>query len=81
MGSVIASHNRTIIQPTSNNPGCNCRNRAECQFDNKCLMVNIVKKAVVSAPNKPDKKYFGIAETLFKDCFGNQKRLLSQEVC
>ena len=66
MGSVIASHNRRIIQPNSNNHGCNCRNRAECPLDNKCLTANIVYKAVVSAPNKPDKKYFSIAETSLK---------------
>ena len=74
MSSVIASHNRRIIQPTFNNHACNCRNRAECPLDNKCLTANIVCKAVVSAPSTPDKKYFGIAETSFKDCFRNHKR-------
>ena len=66
MGSVIAFQNRIIIQPAYNNHGCNCRNRAECPLDNKCLTANIVYKAVVSAPNKPDKKYFSIAETSLK---------------
>ena len=74
MGSFIASHNRTIIQPDSNNHGCNCRNRVECLLDNKCLTGNIVYKAVVSAPSKPDKKYFGIAEASFKDRFRNHTR-------
>ena len=36
---------------------------------NKCLTTNMVYKAVVSAPSKPDKKYFGIAETTFKERF------------
>ena len=63
MGSVITSHNRRIIQPIYDNHGCNCRNRAECPLDNKCLTINIAYKVVVSAPSKPDKKYFGIAET------------------
>ena len=71
MGSVIASHNRRIIQPTSNSQGFNCRNRAECLLDHKCLTANIVYKAVVSAPSKPDKKYFGIEEISSKDCFRN----------
>ena len=35
-------------------------------LDNKCLTANIVYKAVVSAPGKPDKKYFGIAKTHLK---------------
>ena len=71
MGSVIASHNRRIIQPTSNNHECNCINTAECPLDNKWLTANIVYKAVVSAPSKPDKKYFGIEEISSKDCFRN----------
>ena len=29
---------------------------------------------MVSASSKPDKKYFGIAETSFKDCFRNSRR-------
>ena len=75
MGSVIASHNRRIVQPTSNNHECNCRNRAECPLiDNKCLTEKIVYKAVVSAHNKPDKKDFGIAETSFKDRYRNHTR-------
>ena len=60
MASVIASHNQKIIQPTSNNHGCNCTSRAVCPLDNQCLTLNIGHKA---APCKPDKKYFGIAET------------------
>ena len=56
MGSVIASHNWRIIQPTSNKHVCNGRNRAKCPLDNKCLTkdvqvslrANIVYKAVVS---------------------------------
>ena len=30
-------------------------------------MASIAQRAVVSAPSKSDKKYFGIAETGFKD--------------
>ena len=74
IGSVITFHNRRIIQPTSNNHGCCCRNRAECPLDNKSLTANIVYKTVVSVPSKPDKKYFGIAETSFKDSFRKQTR-------
>ena len=43
-------------------------------LDNKCLTANIVYKAVVSALGKPDKKYFDIAETSFKDRFRSQAR-------
>ena len=74
IGSEIASHNRRIIQTISNSQGCNCRNRAESPLDNECLTPNIVCKAVVSAPSKRDKKYFGIARTPFKDSFRNHAR-------
>ena len=74
MSLVIASHNRRNIQPGSNNHGCNCRNRTECLLDNKFLTANIIYKSVVSAPSKPDKKYFDIAETSFKDHFRNHTR-------
>ena len=70
IGSVIASHNWIIIQPTSNNHGCNRRNRPECPLDNKCLTANILYKAVVSAPIKPEKN-FCIVETSFKDRLRN----------
>ena len=50
MGSVTVSLNQSIIQLTFNNHGCNCRNRAECPLDNKCLMSNLVYKAEILAP-------------------------------
>ena len=74
IGSVIASHNRRIIQPNSNNHGCNCRNRTECPPEHRCLTANIAYKAVVSVPSKLDKRYFGIAEIAFKDRFRNHTR-------
>ena len=54
MVPVTASHNRRIIQLTSNNHVYNCRNRAECPLDNKCLTASIVYKAGVSPLSKPD---------------------------
>lgn len=79
--SLIASHNRRVIQPASNNHGFNCRNWAECLLDNKCLMASIVYKAVVSASNEPEKKYFGIAATTFKRTFWKPyKRFPPQKV-
>ena len=78
--SVTASHNRRIIQLTFNNHGCNFRNRAECPLDNKYFTTNIVYKAGVSAPSKPDKKYFGITKTSFEDRFRNHTGDFCQEI-
>ena len=47
MGSVIASRNRRIIQPTTIKHGWNCRNRGEYPIDNKYLTTNITYKIVV----------------------------------
>ena len=80
MDSVTASHNRRIIQLTSNNHGCNFRNRAECPLDNKCFKANTVCEAQVSASSKPDKKYFGIAKTSFKDRFRNHTRFSPKKI-
>ena len=45
-------------------------------FDNKFLIPSIVYKVIVSATNKPDKKYFGISETPFKDLIGTISGIL-----
>ena len=72
--SKVSSNNRRIINPPPTNHGCNCRNRSNCPLDNKCLTPSIVYRAIVSAIHKPDKKYFGISETLFKDRYNNHGR-------
>ena len=73
-GSFIARHNRRVIQLTSNNHGCSCRNKAEFPFEKKCSNADIGYKAVISAHSEPDKKYFGIAEITFKDQLRNYTR-------
>ena len=50
IGLLNAFHDRRIIQSTSNNHVCNCRNKVECPLYNKCLTANIVHIAVVEAP-------------------------------
>ena len=67
--SVIASNNRRVIHSTLTSDGWNYRNRAKCTLGNKYLLAKIVYKAAASAPNKPDKRYFGIADTAFNQRF------------
>ena len=43
------------------NYDCNCRNKSDCPLINTCLTPSIVCKAMVSATNTPDKKYFRIS--------------------
>ena len=65
---------KELLLPPPSNYGCNCRNRSNCPLDNKCLTPSIVYRAIVSAIHKPDKKYFGISETPFKDRYNNHTR-------
>ena len=74
IGSVKSSQNWRVFQSISNYYGCNFRNRAECSLDDKYLTAYILYKAVVSALSKPGKRYFGIAETTFKERFRNHTR-------
>ena len=71
ISSKTSSNNRRIINPPSNNYVCNCRNRSSCPLDNKCLTPSTVYRAIVLTIHKPDKKYFGISETPFKDRYNN----------
>ena len=71
---ISTSYNQRIINPPLTNYGCNCRNRSNCLLDNKCLTPSIVYRAIVSAIHKPNKKYFGISETPFKDNYNNHTR-------
>ena len=72
--SKISFSNRRIINLPPSNLGSNCRNKAYCPLDNKCLTPSILYKAIVSVTNKPDKKYFGISETPFRDRYRNHTR-------
>ena len=56
ISSKISSNNQKIINLPLSNDSCNC----------KFLTPGIVCQAILSATNKPDKKYFGIFETSFK---------------
>ena len=73
ISSEISSNNQRIINPPPTNYACNCRNRSNCPLE-KCLTPSIVYRAIVSAIHKPDKKYFRISETPFKDCYNNHMR-------
>ena len=81
ISSKISSNNRRIINPPPTNYGCNCRNRSTCPLDNKCLTPSIVYRANVSALNRPDKKYFRISETPFKDHYNNHMRDFRHKEC
>ena len=43
--SIISSHNKKLLNPITNEPGCNCRIKENCPLNNRCLITNIVYEA------------------------------------
>ena len=74
--SIISSHNKKVLQPSDNNEySCNCRSKASCPLENKCLTPKIIYQAdVVNDQNDEHKIYSGVCETPFKDRFRNHTK-------
>ena len=67
MKSMISRHNKFILnseQPI--NAGCNCRVKADCPLEGKCLTDGVIYQASVTADNK-EFIYIGSCSTSFKD--------------
>ena len=72
MASLITSHNKTILRPSIQDYGCNCRKKNKYPKQNKCLTPNIINEATVT--NNTDiveKIYFGLCKTSFKESYHN----------
>ena len=76
----ITQHNKKITSPTptlkQNVSECNCRKKAECPLQNKCLTKNIIYQAKVSSNQGNGVRnefYIGLTSTTFKERFGNHK--------
>lgn len=68
MNAVKSSHNRFILNPLKVEFDCNCRSKADCPLQNKCLTPSIVQKADVT--NNSDNEriiYPGVSETPVKE--------------
>ena len=71
MESIIIGHNRRMLQKTSSiyNDAelCNCRNKANCPLNNKCMTQAIIYKASVIQPQPNTTRiYYGATEPPFK---------------
>ena len=72
MGAIIKSHNAKVLAPPPTAVPltmCSCprAKKSECPLDGQCLTKNMVYKATVSCPGKPDMHYYGLATTTFKE--------------
>ena len=75
MGAIISSHNKSVLNPRKRVSGCNCQNRSECPFDNKCLTPQSVYLGEVTNDIDDEKKfYIGISEPPWKIRWKNHCR-------
>ena len=81
IGSIIASHNKAIINPIgSKESGCNCRVKENCPLDNKCLTSSLIYEATVSnTVDEEKKRYIGLTEGTFKTRFSNHCKDFKQD--
>ena len=83
MGSIISSHNKSILNK-SNEPSfsCNCRVKADCPVENKCLTPNVIYQAEVTN-NMNDEKmfYIGLTSNTFKERCTNHKTSFKHKKC
>ena len=68
-------HNKNLLKPNPNieNPRlCNCRVKADCPLDGKCLTKSIIYQASVTTNNnEPTQHYIGLTDTTFKIRYNN----------
>ncbi|KAJ8047250.1 hypothetical protein HOLleu_06211 [Holothuria leucospilota] len=66
IGSIIKSHNRKIIEKsTEPTKDCNCRKPEECPMNGKCLSSQVVYNATVTSGNTST-SHVGLAGGTFK---------------
>ena len=71
---------KNILNPKQDHFGCNCRVKADCPLEGKCLTPNIVYRAdVYDLTNNESKFYIGLAETTFKERYNNHKKDIKNE--
>ena len=66
--SIIASHNKSILHPKTEEYGYNCRNKESCPLQNQCLTPKVIYKATVVNDSDDEKQvYFAASDRTFKD--------------
>ena len=71
--AIINRHNKTVLAKngkinTTSSKGCNCRVKADCTLQGKCLVKSIVYQVTLESSNGP-KIYYGSCSTTFKHGF------------
>ena len=71
--TIIASHNKKILNTHEKEPGakqtstdlCNCRNKDSCPLKNECLQKSVIYEAKVTQ-DSTENTYIGVTENTFK---------------
>ena len=83
MGRIIEDHNSKILSTSTDMSTtaktCNCQVPQTCPLAGKCLTLNVVYRATVSATDKPTKVYYGQTEKDFKTRYTKHKFLFNNE--
>ena len=80
INSIISSHNKALLHPQKKDYFCNCRDKALCPLENKCLTPRIVYQADVTNNGNDDKySYIGASDTTFKERYRNHVRDFNNE--
>ena len=79
MDNILKAHNAKILLKDENKDDdktCNCRDKATCLVENKCLATNVVYKATVQYEDKTQ-HYIGMTENSFKTRYTLHKSSLT----
>ena len=78
MSKIIKRHNKKVLSKTHDQtPKCNCREKAECQIEGNCQVIDVVYKCNVTRP-LPKKRR--LADTEWKSRFYNHKLLFKHKI-
>ena len=72
MEKVISKHNKKILAEETeetNKKNCNCRIKANCPVDNKCLTESLIYKATLQTADASE--YIGLTDNTFKTRYNN----------
>ena len=81
--SIINKHNKTVLDPPTNNSErtCNCLNEEKCTLQEKCLTNNIMYQATFKS--NQDKYlhiiYYGITESKIRQRYANHIKSFRHE--
>ncbi len=79
VGAIIRSHNsRVSSKVVTATADCNCRRKAHCPLNGKCLSKSVVYKATVTSGDN-SKSYIGLSGGTFKERYNNHTKSFRHE--